>query len=319
LKVLIADDSNVSRHLLNVTLRDWGYDVVSASDGTEAWEILRQEDGPTLGILDWMMPGLTGLEICNLVREQQRDRYIYLLLLTARSLKDDLIAGMDAGADDYLTKPFDHHELQVRLRAGKRIVGLHTELLAAREALRDKAERDALTRLWNRSSILSMLQRELARGAREARPLGLVLMDLDRFKSINDTYGHGAGDQVLMETGRRMLSAMRTYDAIGRYGGEEFLVLLPGCDELSTMEQAERMRRILCAEPVVFDGLRYSVTASFGVTSVIPGVTTSAEELIRNADIALYRAKGFGRNRVEMYHPVEGAFAGSGMLLSHSS
>ncbi|HVT92374.1 MAG TPA: diguanylate cyclase [Bryobacteraceae bacterium] len=304
--VLIADDSIISQRLLDAALRKWGYDVVCASDGETAWQILQSQDAPSMAILDWMMPHLTGPDVCRLVRLQQRDRYTYLLLLTARTLKEDLIEGMDAGADDYLTKPFDQQELQVRLRAGKRVVDLHSELLAAREALRDQATRDSLTRLWNRSSILAMLQRELARGSRESRPLGLALMDLDRFKSVNDTYGHVAGDEVLVEASRRMLEGMRPYDAIGRYGGEEFLILLPGCDEDRSMEQAERMRRILCATPVeLSDGTRYEMTGSFGVTSAIPGPTSSAEQLIRKADLALYAAKDRGRNRVELYHAVD--------------
>lgn len=317
MNVLIADDSIVSRRLLDATLQKWGYEVICAADGQEAWERLKQDDAPSMAILDWMMPNLTGPEVCRLVRGLERDQYTYLLLLTARTLKEDLIEGMDAGADDYLTKPFDQQELQVRLRAGKRVVDLHSELLAAREALRDQATRDSLTRLWNRSSILAMLQRELARGARESRPLGLVVMDLDRFKSVNDTYGHIAGDQVLVEAARRMLDAMRPYDAIGRYGGEEFLILLPGCDDAQAVEQAERMRRVLAAEPVLLSGVSQLVTGSFGVTSAVPGPAASAEHLIRRADAALYQAKGNGRNRVELFQPAETyAIAGAERLLS---
>jgi len=315
LTVLIADDSVVSRRLLEATLSKWGYDVICASDGEEAWEILKREDSPSMAILDWMMPHLTGPDVCRLVRNQQKDQYTYLLLLTSRTLKEDLIEGMEAGADDYLTKPCDHQELQVRLRAGKRVVDLHSELLAAREALRDQATRDSLTRLWNRSSILAMLQRELARGARESRPLGLALMDLDHFKNVNDTYGHVAGDQVLVEAGRRMLEAVRPYDAIGRYGGEEFLILLPGCEEPDALEQAERMRRVLSGEPVSFAGVHYRMSGSFGVTSALPGPATSAEQLIRKADLALYSAKNRGRNRVELYEAVEGPFSGAERLL----
>src|SRR5579862_1794375 len=246
MRILIADDSIVSRHLLDATLRKWGYEVVAACDGVEAWNILQAPDAPSLAILDWVMPGMTGPEVCRKVREHAKDSkeqecYTYILLLTSKSLKEDLIEGMESGADDYVTKPFDQHELKVRLRAGTRIIDLEHQLVAAREELREQATKDFLTRIWNRSSILDIFQRELTRGAREQRPVGVVLADLDHFKTINDTYGHFAGDAVLREFTRRILSSMRPYDAIGRYGGEEFLMVLPGCDEDAAMAQAERM------------------------------------------------------------------------------
>jgi diguanylate cyclase (GGDEF)-like protein len=298
MRILIADDSIVSRHLLDATLRKWGYEVIVASDGVEAWNELQKDNAPSLAILDWVMPGLTGPEVCHLVRQRNREQYTYVLLLTSKSLKEDLIEGMESGADDYITKPFDHHELKARLRAGIRIVKLQAELLSAREALREQATKDFLTRVWNRSSILEILDRELARAARERRPVGVVMADVDRFKSVNDTHGHCAGDALLRETARRLQSSIRAYDAIGRYGGEEFLVILPGCDEACTFGQAERMRRYLCDDAMELADANIRVTASFGCTSIVPEMSLSAESLIRTADEALYKAKAEGRNRV---------------------
>ena len=209
MKILIADDSIVSRHLLEATLRKWGYDVVVACDGTEALAALEQEHAPSLAILDWMMPGMTGLEVCREIRQRIKEPYIYILLLTSKSQKEDLIEGMEAGADDYITKPFDQHELQVRLRAGTRLVDLQAQLLSAREALREQATKDSLTRLWNRSSIIDILCRELSRADREQRPVSVLMVDLDHFKSINDNHGHFAGDAVLCETARLMQNAIR--------------------------------------------------------------------------------------------------------------
>jgi len=301
-KVLVADDSIVSRHLLNATLSKWGYEVVIACDGDQAWEILQQPDAPKLAVLDWLMPGMTGLEVCRKVREYERNRdaYTYILLLTSKSLKEDLIQGIEAGADDYIVKPFDQHELDARLRAGRRWIALQAELLVTREALREQATKDSLTRVWNRSSILESLAGELARADREPRPLGIVLVDLDFFKNVNDTHGHFAGDIVLQEAARRMRQSIRKYDSIGRYGGEEFLILLPGCDELTTFAQAERLRTRLEEEQIPLPDVSLQITASFGCTSAAPNGRVSADLLIRTADEALYLAKRRGRNRVEL-------------------
>jgi two-component system, cell cycle response regulator len=300
MRILIADDSVVSRHLLEATLRRWDYEVVIACDGNEAWRILQAEDAPKIAILDWMMPGMTGPEVCRRVRANVKDKdlYTYILLLSSKSEREDLIEGMESGADDYLTKPFDQHELQVRLRPGLRIIQLQHELIAAREELRDQATKDFLTSIWNRSSILDILHRELQRAVREGRSVGLVLADLDHFKSVNDTFGHFAGDAVLREFVRRMAGSIRPYDAIGRYGGEEFLIVLPGCDASLTEKQAERMRVALDGEPMRFNEDSKLVTCSFGATSWMQGAEVSEEALIRVADDALYRAKRQGRNRV---------------------
>jgi two-component system, cell cycle response regulator len=295
MRVLIADDSLVSRRLLEETLRGWGYEVLVAQDGAEAWKILSGPDAPSVAVLDWMMPGHTGPELCKLVRQRASEPYTYILLLTSRNEKDDVVEGMDSGADDYITKPFDKHELKVRLRAGTRIVDLQEQLVAAREALRQQATRDYLTQLWNRSSILEFLHRELARSEREGTPIGVVVADLDHFKGINDNYGHFAGDRALQESARRMQNSIRTYDAIGRYGGEEFLIVLPGADSDSVLSQAERLRKALRFRPVLTPEASLNVTCSFGCTAGIGGQVT-AESLIRAADEALYLAKRSGRD-----------------------
>jgi two-component system, cell cycle response regulator len=298
-RVLIADDSVTSRHALVVTLRKWGYEVLAAHDGEEAWQMLQEPDAPRLAILDWMMPGRTGLEICRSLRTEGPTHYTYVLLLTARSEVTDLVEGMEAGADDYISKPFNVQELNVRLRAGRRIVELQTELVAAREKLREQATRDALTHVWNRYSILEILRKELARSSRERRHVGIVMTDMDYFKKVNDTHGHLAGDAVLREAAQRMQTRMRSYDAIGRYGGEEFLIVLPGCGRPETLAQAERLRTVLSADPVRLSETSISITASFGCTSVEPADIISTEGVIHLADEALYRAKRIGRNAVE--------------------
>ena len=310
MKVLVADDSIVSRHMLEATVKKWGYEPVVACDGQEAWDILQKEGAPQLAILDWVMPVKTGPEVCRLVRHQQKEAYTYMLLLTSKNQREDLIEGMDAGADDYVTKPFNHHELQVRLRAGRRIVELQGELLTTQAALRQQATHDSLTRVYNRSSIFEVLDRELRRAEREDLPVGVALLDIDFFKSVNDTYGHIAGDTVLTEAARRIKNSIRAYDSIGRYGGEEFLVILPGCDEACTRSQSERIRRAFASEPMVINEEIHSdtslaLTASFGSTTALPGLKLTSEALLRIADECLYEAKRAGRNRI-VFRSVQG-------------
>ena len=301
LRVLVAEDNPVFQSMLGNMLGRWGYQAVTARDGEEAWKILESEDSPRLAILDWMMPGLDGVEICRRVRAAGHEPYVYIVLLTARTESRDLVEGMDAGADDYLTKPFRNHELRVRLRAGKRILDLQEELLRAREALRIQATHDGLTGLHNRTSILDILHNELARGSREGQPLAVLLADLDRFKQINDSCGHLAGDEVLRETAQRMKSAVRRYDAVGRYGGEEFLVVLPGCEADTACRQAERIREAVASGMVEFGGQRLQVSCSIGAACRSNPAPTDADSLIREADVALYVAKNLGRNQVAAF------------------
>jgi two-component system cell cycle response regulator len=296
-KVLVADDDRVSRHILEKALKPWGYEVITVSDGKAAWEALQEEEGPRLAILDWMMPGLDGPDICRLVR-QYVSPYPYLLLLTARDRREDLVAALEAGADDFLVKPFEHLELRARLRTGLRILELQDSLIAAREALRHQATHDALTGLLNRGAVLESLTREIDRAQREGRDLALLLADLDHFKTVNDTFGHDGGDEVLRQAAARFTETLRPYDLVARYGGEEFLIVAPGCPRDQALALAERIRRRMADERMVLaDGRTLRLTTSIGVVVAAAGEASGL--VVRRADDALYRAKDLGRDRVE--------------------
>jgi two-component system, cell cycle response regulator len=297
-RILIADDDALSRRILEVTLRRLGHDVVTVEDGTMALTALLHDDGPRMAILDWVMPGADGLAVCHAVRERSA-KYVYLILLTAHDRREDMVAGLEAGADDFLFKPCHESELQARLRSGGRVLELQERLLRAQEALRLEATRDHLTGLWNRRMILDQLHRELRRAAHEHRPLAVVMVDLDHFKVLNDTRGHAAGDEVLQEAARRIRSAMRDYDFIGRFGGEEFLLLLPGCGAASAANVAERVRAGIAAKPARIGDAVLPVSASLGVAWTTSG-GIGPNVLIQEADEALYKAKTLGRNRVEV-------------------
>ena len=299
MKVLVADDDILSRNLIEMSLQHWGYEVVMASDGLEASHILQQPDCPRLAVLDWLMPGLDGVQLCHEIRHSKNDSYTYVLLLTTKDAKADVIQGLEAGADDYMTKPFDSEELRVRLRTGGRILYLLDQLATVRETVRELATRDSLTRLWDRKSVIDLLTDELNRAERQGSFVGVILFDLDRFRQINETYGHLAADEVLQQVAEMMRSIMRPYDSVGRYGGEEFLAVLPGCNEVNAVSHAERLRDALRCDKLSTLSGEIAITASFGVTVAGPGCYGNASMAIRLADAVMFAAKRAGGDMVE--------------------
>ena len=299
-KILIAEDDPISRRLLEVFLNRWGYDVAVAASGTEALDLLDQIDAPRLAVLDWMMPGLEGVQVCRKIRERKDRPYVYILLLSARAQKEDLLLGLESGADDYLTKPFDAPELRARLHVGQRILQLQDGLMAAGAELLFRATHDSLTGISNRGVILDILRREHSRQVREGGSFGIVLLDVDHFKSVNDTYGHLRGDTVLQEVVRRVTSTVRAYDTVGRYGGEEFLIVAPSSGAEGILRLSERVRLAIEATPIKTDAGEISVTVSLGLAVSSEAAPLDPELMLSTADEALYRAKADGRNRSEM-------------------
>ena len=295
-RVLVAEDDAMFRKILQSWLSNWGYEVTMAEDGAKAWDILQKEVRPQVLIVDWMMPALNGLELCARVRERNQIPYQYILLATAKDAKQDLVRGLEAGADDYLTKPFERSELRARLRASNRILTLQDDQMRAHEQLRYQATHDALTGIFNRAEILEMLRRELERGARAMTTTGILMLDIDHFKAINDTFGHLTGDAVLREVADRISKAVRSYDSVGRYGGEEFVVVLPGCSREQVDHGAERVRSAVDSGPIQINGEQVFVTVSIGAAVTTHGAI-SDNEILAAADAALYRAKAIGRNR----------------------
>jgi two-component system cell cycle response regulator len=294
--VLVAEDDASSRFRLEAALRAWGYEVTSVTDGRQAIIALARPDGPSLAVLDWSMPEADGLEVCRTLRTDPDGRYVYAILLTSHDRDEDVIAGFDAGADDYVTKPFNTKELRARVRSGARIVQLQHQLVAAREELREKAMHDPLTGLLTRGAFFEIGDHEFARARRSRTPLSLVMADIDRFKSINDRFGHLGGDDVLREVARRLRSTFRTEDAVGRYGGEEFVALAVGCENDDAIRLAERFRQAVECEPFAIGPERLDVTTSVGVATGT--AADGVQGLMRAADEALYCAKAAGRNKV---------------------
>jgi two-component system, cell cycle response regulator len=299
--VLIAEDDPIFRRILESWFKKWNYRVTAVENGLDAWKVLQSKDAPQLAILDWMMPGMDGIELCRRVRRREQGTYLYVLLLTAKDNKQDVIAGLEAGADDYLTKPFDVDELRARVSAGRRILDLQAALIRAHDDLQFAAAHDPLTELWNRGAILDLLKREVSRRQRSGDALGVILTDVDYFKKINDTHGHQVGDAVLQEVTRRLAVGVRPYDLVGRYGGEEFLIVFPGCSAPNLIVGAERLRRCIADQPIETSVGQIPVTLSLGLASVEQGEkeTLDCEAFLRIADEALYVAKARGRNRVE--------------------
>jgi diguanylate cyclase (GGDEF)-like protein len=298
LKVLIAAEGSVERVRLARIVSSWELEVVECATGDEAWRYLLGEDAVRLAVLDWLLPGLTAADLCRAIRNEHRRYYTYVVVATD-SGRDEALAALDAGADDYVVKPVQLQQLRARLRVGRRILALQDGLMEMQERLRERSERDDLTGLLNRGSVLHFLEREIARCRRESRPLSVVIGDLDHFKAINDSHGHLAGDTVLKAVAARMNEALRSYDGVGRVGGEEFLVVLPNSDAAEALRVAERVRVAVGGDPIeVEPGKSVVVTMTLGVASLAPGTAVSADALIRWADRALYAGKAAGRDRV---------------------
>jgi two-component system cell cycle response regulator len=296
--ILLAEDSAIYRHLIESHLKEWGFDFVCAKDGEEAWRLLLKRDAPRLALLDWVLPEIDGIDLCRRLRERPEDEpYTYTILLTSKSRKHEMLEAMDAGVDDFLAKPFDPLELKARLMVGKRIVDLQQKLVSANDALHFAASHDFLTGAWNRAEILAFMQRELARARRDNTPVGIVLLDVDHFKKVNDEFGHEAGDSVLKEITKRLSASLREYDGIGRYGGEEFLLVIPGCNLATTIRRANQIRESISTQPIQTLLGPLAITVSMGAT--VGESAANSELLLRRADMALYQAKHNGRNRVE--------------------
>ena len=316
MKLLVVDDDPDSRRLLSISLGWAGHQIIEAEDGLEAWEKFQVEPA-RLVITDWMMPGLDGMELIARIRANEAEGYTYIIMLTALREKPQIVSGLEAGADDYLIKPFDPEELAARVSIGERILKLQASLLDSRRNMETLAMHDTLTGLLNRRAIhlralgeLNRLKRGIASG-----PLSIILLDIDHFKDINDTHGHDAGDRALQAVAELLEGHVRSYDVLGRWGGEEFLMLLPGTGLTEACAVAERIRATLAgARPALPDGTRVALSASLGVAAIDAAGPDALDEqrldyLVRAADRALYLAKSAGRNRVSAAELVAGGAA----------
>ncbi len=300
MRILIAEDQALLRRILEAGLRKAGYEAVSYADGQAAWEGFL-EDPTRMVITDWMMPRLDGVDLIRRIRDLDLDRHTYVILLTARDQKDDVVDGLASGADDYLTKPFDHRELEARVAIGQRMISLEDRVLAPQERLERLATYDGLTGLLNRQALLERAEGEVHRSVRNGSPMGVVMVDVDRFKSVNDEHGHVQGDEVLRQVANALSENVRPYDLVGRWGGEEFLLILPGTSLEETRQVAERVREgVACAEIETPSGTTLQIHISAGAASSQPQSHVDMDALLLDADQALLVAKRSGRNQVRV-------------------
>lgn len=296
MRILIAEDDFTSRTVLAGVLKKEGHEVTATVNGAEAWDAMQQPNAPSLVILDWMMPEMDGPEVVRRIRTLQTDRLPYIIMLTSKGDKADIIAGLDAGANDYLAKPFDAGELRARIMVGRRMVEMQDALIESREILTHQATHDPLTGLPNRRAILDRLREELARAGRLGDVLAVGMCDIDHFKQFNDTYGHQTGDDVLCGLAQILREGIRVYDSVGRMGGEEFLVITPmkaGKDWISLFGRL--CARVAESRVTTRSGM-LSATVSIGVACAT--VESTVDMVLEAADAAMYQAKNAGRNRV---------------------
>ena len=308
MKVLLAAAEPITRTTLEHWLAGLGYSVTTASDGEEALSLLRADPEIRIALIDSEVPKIDGASLCRKIRGGLNEPYLYVVLLCDRARRNDLGEGLDAGVDDYVVKPVSPLDLEVRLRAGRRVVELQEQVVSARESLRFEAMHDGLTGLLNRRAVLELLERELSRASRHGAPLSVALVELDDFKSINDRHGHSTGDAVLREVTRRLLISLRVDDSVGRFGGTELLCVLPECSSAEASALAAGFGELLTREPFLSsEAVSIALGVSVGVASSGEARVTTAEELTRAAGAALRRAKrsGNGGSRVCLATPEE--------------
>jgi diguanylate cyclase (GGDEF)-like protein len=300
MKALVADSDPERLRQIESWLGKWGHEVAPFRNGLEAWTRLEAERAPILAILAWRMEGMHGVDVCRKLRLQPELPSTYVLLVSRREDGEDLLDGLNAGADDFVFAPLDPVELKARIRTGARIVEVEQALKASQDALRVQSTRDGVTGSWNHAAILEFLHKERERARRKSGSVGVVLADLDEFRKVNESLGHPVGDEVLREAARRLSSSVRPYDAVGRYGGEEFLIVLPGSDGLGALTVAERIREAFSRRPVHTSAGPVPLTLSLGVAAEGGEVPSEASGLLRAAGSALKRAQQGGRNRAAL-------------------
>ena len=294
MKIMVVEDDAITRRILETFLKKWGYEVTSVVDGSAAWEIMQDPDAPNLVISDWMMPNMDGVELCEKIRGLEKTDYTYFILLTSKAEKKDIIKGLESGADDFIVKPFDQEELKSRVKIGKRIIRLE-------QRITQLANTDFLTGIMNRRAFMARLEEEVNRSVRYKKGFSVIIADIDHFKKINDAYGHQAGDLVLQKFAGKLSEISRSYDFVGRYGGEEFIICLPETRAEQSGVIAERMRREIAGLEINLhdkSSKPVSVTASFGIAFCVVDCVGNIDSIIKMADDALYKAKAEGRNRV---------------------
>ena len=297
MKILIIEDELIFRRMVKKYLLDAGYEIVEAEDGLSAWELFQKEPFQ-LVITDWMMPGLDGPELVHKIRTSGQKSYTYIIMLTAMDDKDNIVLGLESGADEYLTKPFNSRELIARVASGMRILRLEEELMQARVQMEALAMHDGLTGLLNRRAIEEFAEAEFNMANRKKQAMSVILLDIDHFKNVNDRFGHKFGDVVLRQVAQTLKEDLRNYDRVGRWGGEEFLLILPDTELKDAVTVAERLRsKIAVVQITLENGETFSIHISLG-TACTSGQFQSLAKLIDAADQALYQAKQSGRNRV---------------------